>query len=176
MASIIWPLNPRWGLSNVQLLGWVPCIGWVGWPDCNGVLSSWVASLQWNQSTERCGAIALLKDNKFHAHTKHINICYHFIWESVADGKISVKYIPTNDNTADIFTKPLAKAKFHHFTEILWLRSIKMNTGAWLSSHAWSVYFLYPYHPLMIGIQIQLCQICWQSFKQHVIWRKLDAK
>src|ERR1700728_1997993 len=55
-------------------------------------------------------AIALTKDNKFHARTKHINICYHFIRKAVKD---AVKYIPTNDNTADIFTKPLSKPKFH---------------------------------------------------------------
>src|ERR1700733_11996822 len=29
------------------------------------------------------GAIALSKDNKFHTRIKHINICYHFIWETV---------------------------------------------------------------------------------------------
>ena len=68
------------------------------------------------------GAIALSKDNKFHVQTKHINICYHFICEVVEDGKIQVKYIPTDDNVADIFTKPLAKMKFHHFVELLGLQ------------------------------------------------------
>ena len=70
------------------------------------------------------GAIALSKDNKFHAHTKHINIQYHFIREAVEDKKIEVKYIPTNDNTSDIFTKPLAKLKFHRFVELLRLGSV----------------------------------------------------
>ena len=70
------------------------------------------------------GAIALAKDNKFHARTKHIDIRYHFIREAVEDGKISVKYIPTDDNTADIFTKPLSKPKFRRFVELLGLRSI----------------------------------------------------
>ena len=68
------------------------------------------------------GAIALSKDNKFHARTKHIDICYHFIREAVEDGKIQVEYIPTDDNVADIFTKPLAKTKFRHFVELLGLR------------------------------------------------------
>jgi hypothetical protein len=68
------------------------------------------------------GAITLSKDNKFHARTKHIDIRYHFIREAVGDGKISVKYIPTDENPADIFTKPLAKAKFHRFAEMLGLR------------------------------------------------------
>ena len=63
-------------------------------------------------NSDNQGAIALLKDNKFHAQTKHIDVRYHFICEAVEDGKLSVVYIPTDDNPADIFTKPLAKAKF----------------------------------------------------------------
>ena len=70
------------------------------------------------------GAIALSKDNKFHAQTKHIDIRYHFIREAVDDNKISVEYIPTDDNVADIFTKALPKAKFRHFVEILGLRKL----------------------------------------------------
>ena len=34
-----------------------------------------------NQST-----IAIAKDNKSHARTKHIDICYHFIWEAIRAG------------------------------------------------------------------------------------------
>ena len=33
------------------------------------------------------GAIALAKDNKFYAHTKHIDLRYHFVHEAVEDGK-----------------------------------------------------------------------------------------
>jgi len=58
------------------------------------------------------GAITLEKDNKFHAHTKHIDIRYHFIREAVEDCKIELKYIPTDENMVDIFTKLLAKGKF----------------------------------------------------------------
>ena len=68
------------------------------------------------------GAIALSKDNKFHVQTKHIDIHYHFIHEVVEDGKIQVEYIPTDNNVADIFTKPLAKTKFCHFIELLGLQ------------------------------------------------------
>ena len=65
------------------------------------------------------GAIALAKDNKFHARTKHIDVCYHFIHEAVEDGKVVVQYIPTRDNISDIFTKLLAKAKFRELAELL---------------------------------------------------------
>ena len=67
------------------------------------------------------GAIALAKDNKFHARTKHIDIRYHFIREAVEDHKIELKYIPTDDNVADTFTKALAKGKFRLFAGLLGL-------------------------------------------------------
>ena len=70
------------------------------------------------------GAIALAKDNKFHAHTKHIDVRYHFIHKAVEDGKVAVQYIPTRDNVSDIFTKLLAKAKFRELAELLGLRVI----------------------------------------------------
>ena len=70
------------------------------------------------------GAMVLSKDNKFHAQTKHIDIQYHFVREAVKDRKITLKYIPTDKNPADIFTKPLVKAKFCHFIELLGLRDV----------------------------------------------------
>ena len=66
--------------------------------------------------------LSLAKDNKFHARTKHIDLRYHFIHEVVKDGKIQVKYIPTDDNVSDIFTKPLPRPKFTKFVELLGLR------------------------------------------------------
>ena len=58
------------------------------------------------------GAITLVKDNKFHMCTKHIDVQYHFVHEVVEDAKVAIQYILTNDNISDVFTKPLVKAKF----------------------------------------------------------------
>lgn len=63
------------------------------------------------------GAIALVKDNKYHLRTKHIDIWYHFIQEAVLDEKIVVSYVPTEENEADIFTKVLPRPKFQVFVE-----------------------------------------------------------
>ena len=70
------------------------------------------------------GAIALAKDNKFHTHTKHIDVHYHFIREAAEDGKVTVQYIPSGDNVSDIFTKLLTKAKFWELAELLRLCAI----------------------------------------------------
>ena len=44
--------------------------------------------------------------------TKHINIRYHFIREHVMEGTIELHFVPTDQQLADIFTKPLPEATF----------------------------------------------------------------
>ena len=73
-------------------------------------------------SCDNQGAIALSKDNKFHSRTKPTGLRYHFIREAVEDGKINMKYVPTDNNVADIFTKALPKPKFQRMVELLGLR------------------------------------------------------
>ena len=71
------------------------------------------------------GAISLAKDNEFHAHTKHIDLQYHFVHEVVEDIKIKMKYIPTVENIVDIFMKALPKPRFVEFVEKLGLAMMK---------------------------------------------------
>jgi hypothetical protein len=60
-------------------------------------------------------AIALSKDHQYHAHTKHINIQYHFICWIIEQGSIQLVYCPSNDMIADMLTKALPSAKVKHF-------------------------------------------------------------
>jgi hypothetical protein len=53
--------------------------------------------------------IKLASDPVFHSKTKHIRTHYHFTREKVAEGEISVQYISSLDQTADLFTKPLIR-------------------------------------------------------------------
>jgi hypothetical protein len=78
-------------------------------------------------SCDNQGAIALAKDNKYHARTKHIDLRYHFIREAVEDGKIKVQYIPTDDNISDVFTKALPRPKFQRMVEMLGLLKLKAD-------------------------------------------------
>ena len=68
-------------------------------------------------------AIALTKDGSFHAHTKHIDIHYHFIHFIVDSGSFLLVYCPTADMTADTLTKALPSVKAKHFTAALGLRT-----------------------------------------------------
>ena len=68
-----------------------------------------------------------MKDNKFHACTKHINLRHHFIREVVEEEKIKVTYIPMDKNVVDIFMKALARPKYVAFIERLGLREGKQG-------------------------------------------------
>ena len=69
-------------------------------------------------------AIALAKDDHYHSHTKHINICFHFICFTIESGKLKLIFCPTADMTADIFTKALDLTKAIHFASSMGLRSV----------------------------------------------------
>ena len=47
--------------------------------------------------------------------------------ETVEAGKLSVVYVPTDDNPADIFNKLLVKSKFQRFVELLGLQTINVE-------------------------------------------------
>ena len=64
------------------------------------------------------GAIALAKNPIHHQRTKHIDIRYHFIRFDVEEGIVILEYVPTNENYADLFTKPLSGIKFTDFNSI----------------------------------------------------------
>ncbi|GAV61091.1 hypothetical protein CFOL_v3_04619 [Cephalotus follicularis] len=44
--------------------------------------------------------------------TKHINIIYHFIRNHIEKRDVVLMFVPTQDHTADIFTKPLDEQMF----------------------------------------------------------------
>lgn len=67
------------------------------------------------------GAIALAKNPESHARSKHIDIQWYYQREKVADGSITLKYVPTSEQIADGLTKPLTKEKFLIFRKALGL-------------------------------------------------------
>ena len=60
-----------------------------------------------------------LVNRSFSSRTKHIALRFFFIRELVTEGKISIHYIPTDDNPADIGTKHLNKHRFKHLMDLI---------------------------------------------------------
>lgn len=68
------------------------------------------------------GAINLAKNPIFHARTKHVELHHHFIRERVLEGEISLNYIPTAEQPADILTKALPRWKFEKHRDFIGLK------------------------------------------------------
>ena len=68
-------------------------------------------------------AIRLIKNPEFHKRTKHIDVMYHYIREKFENRIFNLTFVCTNDQLADVFTKPLAKEKFLHFRHLMKLHN-----------------------------------------------------
>ena len=51
--------------------------------------------------------------------TKHIDLRYHFVRDLVLRCTISLQYCRSDDNTADVLTKPLSEDKVAQFRSML---------------------------------------------------------
>ena len=72
---------------------------------------------------DNMAAIILSKDPQFRARTKHIQCKYHFVRDDlIAKGEAIVRYVPTDDMVADIFTKALPHDKHWKFVTAMGLR------------------------------------------------------
>ncbi|GJS55442.1 hypothetical protein Tco_0628804 [Tanacetum coccineum] len=60
------------------------------------------------------GAIDLSKNPVQHSRTKHIEIRHHFLRDNVQKGNIFIEKVSSEDNIADILTKPLKREPFNY--------------------------------------------------------------
>lgn len=67
-----------------------------------------------NQST-----IKLLENFENNKRCKHIDVKFHFVVDLINNGIINVKYVCTNEQLADVFTKSLCYEKFSYFVKSL---------------------------------------------------------
>ena len=61
------------------------------------------------------GTIDLAHNPVHNQRTKHVDIRYHFIRQCVQEGIVSLVHVSSNDNFADVFTKPATKPNMSKF-------------------------------------------------------------
>jgi transposase InsO family protein len=82
---------------------------WIRMLFCELRISLPTAPIIW---CDNLSALALASNPVYHARTKHIEVDYHFVREKVLNKDISIAFISTDDQIADIFTKGLSTARF----------------------------------------------------------------
>ena len=61
---------------------------------------------------DNLAALHIIEHGDVSDRTKHIDVAHHFIRDRVARGELQYVYVATNENVADILTKPLPRDKF----------------------------------------------------------------
>ncbi|XP_043817369.1 secreted RxLR effector protein 161-like [Manihot esculenta] len=99
---------------------------------CQGVwIERFLSELRGQQDKEillridNQSAIALTKNPVHHSRSKHIDVKYHFIRDCVQKGDIEVKYVKTEEQCADILTKPLHWNKFEEQRIMIGIKNVK---------------------------------------------------
>ena len=75
--------------------------------------------------TDSQSAISMISNHKFSNRTKHIDTKYHHIRDMTEKKEIKLEYIRTDENIADMLTKPLGGVKLEKLRELGGL--IKLN-------------------------------------------------
>eukprot|EP00253_Pinus_taeda_P025723 PITA_25723 len=68
---------------------------------------------------DNSSAIAISKNSVFHKRTKHIDTRFHYIRELVSNGEIVLEHCRTQEQVADILTKPLDQKSFEFLRKCL---------------------------------------------------------
>ena len=63
--------------------------------------------------------IKLSENPVFHDKSKHIEIKYQYIRDMVEKGVVKLRYIATDEQIADVLTKPLSRVEFGYFRDKL---------------------------------------------------------
>ena len=109
---------------------------------------------------DNTNAINISKNHVQHSRTKHIEIRHHFIRELIEDGTHTLEFIHTNDQKADLFTKPL----FFLFRYIIFYTSF-----LWPFSD--SKHCIYPWHiylMMLLSHFTYLSMYCFLSLLIHM--------
>ena len=89
---------------------------------CSNMLTELGFGKEFAQMPVYCDNTATLHalgNRSFSSRTKHIALRLFFIRELVTEGRISIHYVPTEDNLANIGTKHFNKHRFKHLMDLI---------------------------------------------------------
>ncbi|KAF8748772.1 Reverse transcriptase (RNA-dependent DNA polymerase) [Rhizoctonia solani] len=69
--------------------------------------------------SDNLAALTLSVESQFHGRSKHIDICHHFMRNTIKKRMISTLYVPSNENLADALTKALPAPQFNYLTNAI---------------------------------------------------------
>lgn len=78
---------------------------------------------------DKQSAIRLARNPEFHQRTKNVQIKYHFIREQLKNGIIDLQYIGTENQLADILTKPLETNRFQSLRDKMGNMDVKGSSA-----------------------------------------------
>ena len=64
----------------------------------------------------------------FHDKSKHIEIVYQYIRDMVQRGVVKLQYVATEEQIANVLTKPSARVKFEYFRANLGVLQIEVSS------------------------------------------------
>ena len=96
------------------------------WCVCHAI---WLRNLLSKMELKQRGATVIQVDSKSaielennpvnHERSKHIDVRFHFIRDHVKEGSVELLHVASQDQVADIFTKPLSKVLFDKYKKMI---------------------------------------------------------
>jgi len=74
---------------------------------------------------DNINVINLTKTQIMHSRTKHIEIKHHFLREYILNGNCEIKFIRSEKQLADLFTKPLTRDRYNYLRNVLGIISLE---------------------------------------------------
>lgn len=68
---------------------------------------------------DNASAIKLVKNPIFHRRSKHIEVRFHFVRECYQKKLLNIEHVPSNDQVADILTKPIPRVQYERLRKLL---------------------------------------------------------